>query len=1027
MKQSNSLYLIALLFFASISFGQNASLRGIVLDSLSSEPLVGANVFLTGTSLGTATDDEGVFVIKNINPAKYQVKVSYIGYLPSEIELDLKEPKEYEQNFFLNYTTIEGKTVLVTSQAKGQMDAINKQIKAKSIKNIVSSDRIQELPDANAAETVARIPGVSIRREGGEGNKIVIRGLSPKYNKITVDGTNLASTDPDDRSTDLSMVSQYMLDGIEVTKAGTPDQEGDALGGTINFKLKKAQPGLHFNIIAQNMSNALKGTSNDYKFVWDISNRFFEDKLGLLFQSDYEKRNRGSEVLGATYGNIPAELDSVNQLKLTNLSLSSIDRVNDRKNSLFVIDYNAFGGNVSYKGLNSRIKKDIVDRSDVYPVEQDSRYYNTGDGNNEIDVTTETWRYETNLLEDLNLNLYKSFSSSKNVEELNLFQSQKRYGYGYLLESSSGNVDSAVTVNAANNSVETIQDIILPWNKGDQNAFFVRYDNNQAYTNEKESAYGIDIKYDFKISNQISGNIKLGSKSKTKNRNFNRDYQYAYFGYVAVQDKRDSTIKHFDWLNERVSLGTINPTYGAFIDYDYENNGTEKIFDGKYTIGPFLDLDKGNQLLDYWSGDPFYTSAAYHENIMHHSHKTQSLIYDYRGKEEYIGNYIMTDLNIGSKLNVIYGVREEKNTTTYKAFVGLEGPLPHFNASTSDSLVTSIRKNSYTLPALFLKYDIFDWFSIRYAKTKTLTRPNYTDILPFYHISGASRTVQYSNPFLTPGVSNNEDIVLTFNNDMLGLLALSFFTKNIGDLIYSGGRRYIVGGTADSIYNLPDYADKYQILNYKTNNPYAVELSGFEIDYQTRFWYLPGMLNGLVFNANYTRTKSEVKYPRTTIGYDFSTFPLSFTNTDSFYVDRLIDQPNDIFNLSLGYDYKGFSSRISMLYMDDIFISTDFWPELRQSTDSYTRYDLSLKQKLPYKGLEFYLNISNLNEVVDINRMNGYNPKDPDFDESILNDLSDASDKSIEDRLDMIPRSSRAKSLEQHYGRTIDIGFRYNF
>ena len=87
----------------------------------------------------------------------------------------------------------------------------------------------------------------------------------------------------------------------------------------------------------------------------------------------------------------------------------------------------------------------------------------------------------------------------------------------------------------------------------------------------------------------------------------------------------------------------------------------------------------------------FYTSAVYHENIMHHSHKTQSLIYDYRGKEEYIGNYIMTDPNIGSKLNVIYGVREEKNTTTYKAFVGLEGPL-HFNASTSDSLVTSIRK-----------------------------------------------------------------------------------------------------------------------------------------------------------------------------------------------------------------------------------------------------------------------------------------------------------------------------------------------
>ena len=163
------------------------------------------------------------------------------------------------------------------------------------------------------------------------------------------------------------------------------------------------------------MSNALKGTSNDYKFVWDISNRFMNDKLGLLFQADYEKRNRGSEELGANYGNIPAELDSVNQLKLTNLNLSSIDRINDRKNSLFVLDYNIFGGNISYKGLTSKIKKDIVNRSDVYPVEQDSRYYHTGDGNDEIDVTTETWRYETNLFEDLSLELYKSFSSSKNA------------------------------------------------------------------------------------------------------------------------------------------------------------------------------------------------------------------------------------------------------------------------------------------------------------------------------------------------------------------------------------------------------------------------------------------------------------------------------------------------------------------------------------------------------------------------------------------------------------------------------------
>lgn len=163
----------------------------------------------------------------------------------------------------MDLNTIQGKAIEVTAQAKGQMDAINKQLKAKSIKHIVSSDKIQELPDANAAEAVSRVPGVSIKREGGEGNKVVIRGLSPKYNKITVNGANLASTSSSNRSTDISMISQYMLDEIEVVKAGTPDLEADVLGGTVNFKLKKAPPGFHGNLITQGIYNDLE-RANEY-------------------------------------------------------------------------------------------------------------------------------------------------------------------------------------------------------------------------------------------------------------------------------------------------------------------------------------------------------------------------------------------------------------------------------------------------------------------------------------------------------------------------------------------------------------------------------------------------------------------------------------------------------------------------------------------------------------------------------------------------------------------------------------------
>ena len=60
-----------------------------------------------------------------------------------------------------------------------------------------------------------------------------------------------------------------------------------------------------------------------------------------------------------------------------------------------------------------------------------------------------------------------------------------------------------------------------------------------------------------------------------------------------------------------------------------------------------------------------------------------------------------------------------------------------------------------------------------------------------------------------------------------------------------------------------------------------------------------------------------------------------------------------------------------MMYISDVFKTTNFWPELRESTDAYERYDLSLKQKLPIKGLELFLNVSNLNEAIDVNRLRG--------------------------------------------------------
>ena len=106
MKRFNiSIYLFIFLVSVSTKHGQSATIQGVVSDSLSGNTLIGANVFISGTSLGAATDDAGAFIIKNITPGSYNIKVSYIGYKTVEAEFDLSEPKTYDQNFYLNYTT----------------------------------------------------------------------------------------------------------------------------------------------------------------------------------------------------------------------------------------------------------------------------------------------------------------------------------------------------------------------------------------------------------------------------------------------------------------------------------------------------------------------------------------------------------------------------------------------------------------------------------------------------------------------------------------------------------------------------------------------------------------------------------------------------------------------------------------------------------------------------------------------------------------------------------------------------------
>jgi len=282
MKISFQKVSLLALFLISSSVLAQGTLRGVVTDSSdNNSPLVGANVYLIGTALGSATNLEGEYRIDRVPEGAYTLRISYIGYSTRQIKVNIQNDKTLAVNAALAQHLIEAGSIVITGQAVGQAAAINQQITANTIVNVISEEKIQELPDANAAESIGRLPGVSLQRSGGEANKIVLRGLSDKFSSITVDGVRIAPTDENSRGVDLSTISQGSLAGIELYKALTPDRDADAIAGSVNLVTKKAPAERLLRLDAKGSYNRLGKDYEQYDFVARYGQRHFNDVLGV--------------------------------------------------------------------------------------------------------------------------------------------------------------------------------------------------------------------------------------------------------------------------------------------------------------------------------------------------------------------------------------------------------------------------------------------------------------------------------------------------------------------------------------------------------------------------------------------------------------------------------------------------------------------------------------------------------------------------------------------------------------------------
>ncbi|MGA8265855.1 MAG: TonB-dependent receptor [Ignavibacteriaceae bacterium] len=982
-------FLILSLLITTSAFAQSGAISGRVVDKTSEAALPGANVIIEGTSFGAATNLDGEFSIRSIPVGKYTLIVSYIGYNSDSVQVEVTADRTLEQNFSLLGKSVESKEVVVTAQASGQRQAINQQLTSNTIINVVSAEKIHQLPDDNAATALSRLPGVSLMN----GDQVVIRGVQAKLNQILLNGIELPSTDMNNRSTGLGFISSNLLSGIEVIKAITPDMDANALGGVVNLRLREAPTGFHFDALASGSYNSTDHIGNNYKFWASVSNRFLDDKLGVFVQGNLDRSDGGNQRAAISPTLLLQGDRTFGQgTYYTTAAQYEYDANIDKNNGgSLILDYrlpngkivlqNTYAGNVTDQ-LNNYMLLNFNNTSAIYT--PDRSLYGK-------DLWINALQLE-NTFGDIKVEA--SLSHSFTQQYTRYAYSPALYGAAWSEFYNQTGTTNPFGVDASGQRITytglsqqenmSLNNSLGVFNNLSQTDFF----NNatiggwtQSIARQfKQHLYNgsLDVTAPVSFSKDITATFKAGGKYIRTTRINNVDEFFAH----SVDD-----LYRNPEANKYLGVSAGNPLKFSYV-MDNFSRGQYYLSDlYNFTNGGFkYSLDRNKY--DTWlklSEQDWAVPIQYADSYKN----------DWNGAEQFSAAYLMGTFNIGTKMTLLGGARFESYNMIYHAQVtyvthtvfgdcaSTEGGSIVVNDSTNPanpyytvpySAFNVDRTDNNLFPDVQLRYEFNDWSDLRLAYTTGISRPDYSAIIP--KIAFYKGNFELGNPLLKPSKAQNFDIIASFHNNSIGLFTVNVFYKIIKDEMYNTSIYYVNRDQYAASTYIPDstfMAQHFlftvpndQTIGISLNNPNDGYIRGVEIDWQTNFWYLPGLLSSLVLDVNYTKSGSNTSYtvltptktqainPNTGRPYNI------YTTESSSYDGRLIQQANDVVNVALGADHKGFHARISFSMTGNVINSIGTRPEEAAFTGNIYRWDFLIKQELPIDGLSVSLNGVNI-------------------------------------------------------------------